>query len=338
MIEYVGLDVSMKETAICVIDEADRVVAEGKVATCPDAIASFLARHARRVRRVGLETGSLSPWLWRELSQRGLAVTVMDARHVHAALKLQLNKSDRKDAHGLARIVRTGWYKAVEVRSPESQRLRQLLAGRSLLVRQRRDIENQVRGLLKGSGLLVGRVRGQRFAHRVAELIADDPALPAVIEPLLVVRATLLRQLAALDTVVLRSAREDPVTRRLMTMPGVGAITASAYRAAIDDPARFRRARCVGAYLGLTPRRFQSGEVDYTGRISKCGDRTTRSYLYEAANVLISRVPRYSALKAWAQRLAKRVGAKKARVALARKMAVILWRMWVDDTAFRWAN
>jgi transposase len=338
MTKYVGLDVSMKETSICVVDGADKIVAEGKVASSPEAIAGFVARHAPDAERIGLETGSLSGWLWRGMARRGLPVILIDARHAHAGLKLQLNKTDRKDAQGLARIVRTGWYKEVHVRAPESQQARHLLAGRALLVAQRVDLENQLRGLLKGYGLVVGRVGQKGFGPRVEELIGDEPALQAVIGPLLAVRAVLRRQIAALHKQALSQAQGDPVTRRLMTLPGVGAITALAFRATIDDPWRFKNARAVGAYLGLTPRRYASGEIDRRGRISKCGDRVTRTCLYQAANVLLCRTTRWCALKAWALRLKKRVGHRKAAVALARKIAVVLICMWRDGTGFRWTR
>ncbi len=338
MSEYVGLDVSMKETSICVVDEAGRVVGEGKVATSVEAITAFVAARAPAAVRIGLETGSLSGWLWRGLVRVGLPAVLIDARHAHAGLKLQLNKTDRKDAQGLAQIMRTGWYRSVEVRSPESQEARQLLAGRALLVSQRVDLENQVRGHLKGYGLLIGRAGQAGFARRVLELIGDEPALHAAIGPLLAVREVLRRQIAALHKAVLATAQRDPVVRRLMTLPGVGAITALTFRATIDDPGRFGNARAVGAYLGLTPRRHASGEIDRMGRISKCGDRATRTRLYQAAHVLMSRVTKWSALKAWALRLKKRAGHKKAAVALARKIAVVLTRMWRDGTTFRWTK
>ena len=338
MKEYVGLDVSMKETSICVVDEDGRILAEGKVASRPEAIAGFLVRSAPNAVRVGLESGALSSWLWRGLKRLGVPVIQIDARHAHAGLKLQLNKTDRKDAQGLAQIMRTGWYKEVQARALDSQWVRQLLAGRAMLVAQRVDLENQIRGLLKGYGLLVGKVSETRFAARVADLIGDEPALHAVIGPLLAVRTVLLREYATLHKAVLATARQDPVTRRLMTLPGVAAVTALAFRATIDDPGRFKNARAVGAYLGLTPRCYASGEVERMGRISKRGDGLTRSYLYQAANVLMSRVTKWSALKVWALRLKKRLGHKKAAVALARKIAVVLTCMWRDNTEFRWTK
>jgi transposase len=338
MEEYVGLDVSMKETCVCVVDSHDRVVAEGVVATCPDALARFVAKRAPGAVRIGLETGSLSGWLWRGLKGHGLPALVIDARHAHAGLKLQINKTDRKDAHGLARIMRTGWYREAEPRSPENTQTRHLLAVRSRLVAMRVDVDNQLRGLLKSEGRLVGKATGGRFAARIEELIADLPALQLAARPLLALRETLCKQVAGLDNVTRKAARRDPVVRRLMSTPGVGALTALAFRATVGDPHRFTSARAVGAWLGLTPRRYASGEIDRSGRISKCGDRMTRTLLYEAANVLLTRIARWSPLKAWAVRLAKRIGMKKARVALARKLAVVLLRIWTDGTNFRWSN
>jgi transposase len=335
--EYVGLDVSQKETSICVVDGEGRIVAEGKVASEPATIATFLAKRAPSVVRVGLESGGLSEWLHDGLQAHGVPVVCLDARQAHAALSgNKLNKTDRNDARGLAQLVRTGWYREVCIKSAVARQVRGLLASRGLLIATRMNLENQVRGLLKGAGLLLGKTGQQGFASRAATLSADSPHLAALIGPLLAVRETLIRQLAILDKALRAEARQDAVVRRCMTMPGVGAVTALAFRAVVDEPTRFVSSRTVGAYVGLTPRRYSSGEIDYSGRISKCGDRWLRSYLFEAATVLLSRVSRWCALKAWAVRLAKRIGLKKAKVALARKMAVILHRMWVDGTDFRW--
>ena len=337
MSEYVGLDVSQKETSICVVDGDGRIIAEGKVATEPATIAAFVAKRAPTAIRVGLESGGLSEWLHDGLQACGVPAICLDARQAHAKLSgNKLNKTDRNDARGLAQLVRTGWYQEVCIKSASSRRVRGLLASRGLLIATRMNLENQIRGLLKGAGLLLGKPGRQGFARRAAALSADVPHLTALIGPLLAVRETLIRQLAILDKALRAEARRDAVVRRCMTMPGVGAVTALAFRAVIDEPTRFAGSRTVGAYLGLTPRRYSSGEIDYSGRISKCGDRWLRSYLFEAATVLLSRVSRWCALKAWAVRLAKRIGLKKAKVALARKMAVILHRMWIDGTDFRW--
>jgi len=231
-----------------------------------------------------------------------------------------------------------GWYKEVRVKELDSHATKALLVSRALLVKIKRDIENQIRGLLKNLGLVIGQAKMNVFAVRAAELADNRPSLAAAIEPLLKAREAVERQIADLDRKVLRLARNNAQVRRFMTAPGVGPITALCFLATIDDPTRFKRSRSVGAYAGLTTRRYASGETDWTGRISKCGDKMLRSYLYEAANVLLTRVARWSALKAWGVRLAKRSGLRKAKVAVARKLAVILHRMWTEGTEFKWSS
>jgi len=337
MQHYVGLDVSLKQTAVCVVDQAGKIMREAMVASDPDAIAQFIAVHAPHAARIGLETGATSTWLWTELNKRGLPVICIDARHAKAALQMQINKSDRNDAAGIARIMQCGWYREVRVKALDSHAIRALLSSRALLVQMKRDLENQIRGLLKNFGLVIGRAKMNTFTVKALELIEGRPALAAAIEPLLKAREALAHQIAGLDRKVLRLARGEPQVRRFMTVPGVGPITALYYLATIDDPARFKKSRSVGAYVGLTTRRYASGETDRTGRISKCGDEMLRSYLYEAANVLLTRVTKWSTLKAWGVRIAKRRSLNKARVAVARKLAVILHRMWVDGTEFCWS-
>ena len=248
----------------------------------------------------------------------------------------QLNKSDRNDARGLAQIVRTGWYREVAVKSFDSQLIRSLLTTRAQLVRMRVDLANQIRGVLKPFGLLAGKGGGRAFADRVRALVANGP-LQVVAEALLAAWQAIGSQVAILTRRLIGMARQDQAVQRLMTTPGVGTLVALTYVSVSDQPGRFAKSSSVGAYLGLTPRRFQSGEEDYTGHISRCGDRLLRSYLFEAAGILLHRVSRWSALKAWGTRLAKRIGSKKATVAVARKLAVILHRLLRDGTEFRWS-
>ncbi|MCW2240434.1 IS110 family RNA-guided transposase [Azospirillum canadense] len=333
---YVGLDVSLDMTAVCVLDGSGKVVWRGRCSSTPDAIAGVVHEHAPAAVRIGLESGLLSTWLVHELRKLGLPVICLDARHAKAALSLQINKTDDNDALGLAQVVRTGWYREVAVKSMDSHTIRTLLAARAHLVSQRQTTANLIRGLLKTFGLLVGQAGGGHFAVRVRELIVDHPALVAIMEPLLTAWQTLREQVADLDRQVRVRARADARVRRLMTAPGVGVVVALAYTAVIDDPARLAKSTSVGAYLGLTPRRYQSGEVDYDGHISRCGDGLLRSYLFEAANVLLSRITKPSWLKTWGEALSKRVGARKAKVAVARKLAVVLHRMWKDEQEFRW--
>ena len=338
MKQYVGLDVSQKETAVCVVDQDGKVLFEGKVPSDPGALARVLGKRAPAAERIGFETGAMASWLWHELKRVGLPVVCVDARHAHAALSVRLNKSDPNDARGLAELIRVGWYREVRVKSDESQAVRSLLVARSRLVSIRRDLENQVRSLLKELGLLFKGAIGRQFRTHVLSLLDEKHVLRSIVEGLLGVHEKVEEQQAALDKRVRTEAKSDETTRRLMSVPGVGVVTALAFRHTIDDPTRFRSAQTVGAYLGLTPRRKQSGEMDFNGRISKWGDRLLRTYLFEAASVLLHRTQRWSALKAWGTRLMKRVGAKKAKVAVARKIAVVLHCIWTDGTSFEWGS
>lgn len=332
--EYVGLDVSMEETSMCVLALTGEIVWEGKVATEPGALVRALHRWAPRAERVGLETGPLSTWLWHALKEAEVPVVCLDARHAQAALSMKINKTDRNDASGLAQLVRMGWYREVKVKQLSAHVTGALLASRALLVRQRCEIENQIRGLLKNFGLKVRATKGRAFEQSVTDLSGKQPVIRQVVLAMLAVWSGLRQQIAVLSRQVEQQATDDPVCRRLMTMGGIGKLTALAYRTAIDDPDRFRHSASVGAYLGLTPRRYASGEIDRMGRISRCGDALVRSYLYEAANIMLIRARGTSPLKSWGLKLAKRAGFKKARVALARKMAVVLHRMWRDGTDF----
>jgi transposase len=335
---YVGLDVSLKQTSICVVNQTGSAVREGVVDSDPEAIAAFLKAKVPGAVRIGLESGPTATWLWTDLIRLGLPVICIDARHAKAVLKMQINKSDRNDAVGIARIMQTGWFKEVRVKDLDSHAVRALLASRALLVKIKRDLENQVRGLLKNLGLVIGRAKFNVFAVRAEELIEGRPELVAAVRPLLDARQAIEQQIDDLDRKVQKLARDNAQVRRFMSVPGVGPITALCFKATIDDPARFKRSRSVGAYVGLTTRRHASGELDWSGRISKCGDAMLRMYLFEAAGVLLTRVPKWSALKAWGTRLIKRNGLRKAKVAVARKLAVILHHMWIDGTEFNWSK
>ena len=331
---YAGLDVSQETTSICVVDSTGATVWRGSCPTDPASIASILRRHAPGARLIGLETGPLSNWLTRALCELKLPVVCLDARHAKAALKLQVNKTDANDAWGLAQIVRTGWFREVAVKSMDAQMLRMLLVARTQLISQRQAIANVTRGLMKTFGLVIARGASSLFAHRVREAAAGNGILMAIVEPLLAAWQALREQIAIFDKQILSRSRTDGVIRRLMTIPGVGAIVALSYTAVIDNPARFRRSSSVGVYVGLTPRRYQSGEIDVSGHISKCGDSLLRSHLFEAANVILSRYSRTSALKAWGLKLAKHIGKRRAKVAVARKLAVIMHRIWADGSSF----
>ena len=338
MTRFVGLDVSQKLTAICVVDEAGCRLWRGQCVTDPAGIERVVRGHAGEDARIGIETGPMTPWLVHELRGRGLDVTCLDARHASAALKMQMNKTDQNDAEGLAQIMRTGWYRSVHVKSLDAHRARALLGARAQLVGMTTRLSNHIRGTLKVFGLLPGAMRGLPFDRRVEELLTDRDDLAPIVQPMLVAWRQLREQIAAFDKAVRALVKSSPTCRLLMSVPGIGVLSVLAYVSTVEDPGRFARSRSVGAHMGLTPRQYQSGEVDRSGRISKCGDTLARTLLYEAAVVLLSRVKRASRLKDWAQAIAKRSGAGKARVALARKLSVILHSIWRSGEPFRWSE
>jgi len=334
MPHFAALDVSLETTCICIVDAEGAILVEKKAASDPDAIARVLTAAAADLVRCGLEAGPLSPWLHGELARRGIPMVCLETRHAKAALGAMRNKTDRNDARGLAQLVRTGWFRAVHVKSSESQELRALLAGRKLLHGKCLDVENQIRGLLKAFGLRLGLVARARYDRRVMELLVEQPRLRVVVQPLLRARAALWAEFNTLHLLLLRTARKDPVCRRLMTVPGVGPVSSMTFKTGVDDPARFSRSRLVGAHFGLTPRRYSSGEIDRSGAISKVGDAMVRESLYEAAHIMLTRVQADLPLKRWAQGIVRRGGPQRAKVALARRLAVVLQRIWRDGTVF----
>ena len=338
MKHYAGLDVSVKETSVCVIDETGATIREAKVASEPEALLAVLMDDALTIERIGLEAGPLSQWLYSGLAEAGLPVICVETRHMKAALSAQLNKSDRNDARGIAHMMRVGLFRPVHVKTLTSQKRRMLLTSRQLLQAKALDIENDLRGTLRNFGLKVGVVGTAKFEARIRELVADHPDLAAIAEPLLVARRVLREQLGVLHRRLLAVVRQDEVCRRLMTIPGVGPVVALAFRATVDVPVRFKSSKAVGAAFGLTPRRHQSGEIDRMGGISKCGDAMIRTMLFGSAQVMLTRTIRWSWLKAWGIKIARHRGMKRAIVAVARRMAVIMHRMWADGTEFRWTN
>lgn len=331
---YCGLDVSLNSTAVCVVNEVGDVIREGEVPSDPESIDIWLGRTELPFERVGLEAGNLSPWLCHELLAKGWTAICIETRHAKAALKAQQVKTDRNDARGIAHIMRTGWYREVHVKSHESQKLRVLLNNRRCLVDKRVEIDGQIRGTLKVFGLKVGKVARNQFEWRIRELVEGDEALASYIVPMLEVREYLMRQSAKLEKLILDIVKEDSVCQRLMTIPGVGPLTSLAFKSYVDRPERFQKSRAVGAALGLTPRKYASGEVDYDGQITKCGDSFLRHHLFEAAKVMMGRAGKSCAVKTWGLRIAQRSTKKNACVAVSRRLAVLMHAMWRDGTVF----
>ncbi|MCT7376781.1 IS110 family transposase [Chelativorans sp. EGI FJ00035] len=286
---FAGLDISMEETHVCVVDREGTVIHEQKTASTPEAIAASLAK-AARCRRIVFETGRMAPMLYHGLTALGLPVICIESRQAYQALKsLATHKTDRNDARGLAHLARTGFFKPVHVKSLPAHAIRALIIARKKLVGQRVMLENQIRGLAVVFGVRLPRALSPAFIKQALRASEGIAGLSAAMQGLIAARAAVLSAVAAIDADIKKMAKASTTCRRLMTIPGVGHLTALAFTAAVDDPNRFRRSRDLGAYLGLAPRRFQSGEVDYTGSISKCGDRRVRTLLYEAANVMLTR-------------------------------------------------
>ncbi|MHC2296199.1 IS110 family RNA-guided transposase [Rhizobium mongolense] len=338
MKHYVGMDVSVKETSLCIVDEAGGICRELKVSSHPDDLIEVLKDPAWHLVRIGLEAGPLSQWLFDGLSNAGLPVVCIETRHTKAFLKATVNKTDRNDARGIAQMMRVNLFRPVHFKTIASQQRRALLTARKLILNKVRDIENDIRGLLRNFGLKVGVIGRIGFVARIRELLEGMVDLAEIIEPLLSARQQLRASFEALHRKVLSIVRNDVTCRRLMTIPGVGPVVALGFVSTIDIPGRFKNSKAVGPALGLTPVLNQSGESNRVGRVSLCGDTMMRTLLYEAAQVMLTVVRKWSWLKAWAMNIAKRRGHQKAIVALARRLAVIMHRMWSDGTEFQWSK
>jgi transposase len=317
------------------MDGSGKFVREAKVASEPEALIGWFGLLGLDLERIGLEAGPLSQWLYAAMREAGLAVELLETRHVRDAFRAMPVKSDRNDARGIAQLMRLGWFRPVHCKSMDAQEVRAVLTARKLVQSKLLDVENSLRGILRGFGLKVGKTTGRSFAGRIRELVDGHPNLEAIGEALLSVHAVLQREFNAFERRVRAMARLNARTRLLMSTPAVGPIVALTYAAAIDDPARFKSSKQAGSHFGLTPKKYQSGETDRSGRISKIGDASVREALYQAAHVMLTKpVKDCSELKGWAMRIARRAGMNKAKVALARKLAVILHRMLANGTPF----
>jgi transposase len=335
MDHYAGIDVSLECSSMCVVDATGRIVREDKIASEPEALIGWFASSGLKLSRIGLEAGPLSQWLYAALRGTDLAVELLETRHVRDAFKAMPVKSDRNDARNIAQLMRLGWFRPVHCKSIAAQETRAVLTARKLVQSKLRDVENSLRGILRGFGLKVGATTPKRFSGRIRDLVRGQPTLEAIATSLLAVHDMLLREFSGFERRVRAMARSDARARLLMSTPAVGPIVALTYSAAIDDPARFKSSKATGAHFGLTPKKYQSGQTDYTGRISKTGDAAVREALYQAAHVmLIKPVKGCTQLKSWAMRIARRAGTGKAKVALARKLAVVMHRMLADGTPF----
>jgi len=335
MDHYAGIDVSLECSSVCIVDASGKIVREGKPPSEPEALIAWLHSWGFELTRVGLEAGPLSQWLYAALKQAGFAVELLETRHVRDAFSAMPVKSDRNDARGIAQLIRLGWFRPVHCKSMAAQEVRAMLTARKLVQSKLRDVENSLRGILRGFGLKVGKTTRTSFAGRIQDLVGGHSSLEMIAKSLLSVRAALLEEFKAFERRVRSMARADARARLLMSTPAVGTIVALTYGSAIDDPARFKSSKQVGAHFGLTPKKHQSGETDRSGRISKIGDASVREALYEAAHVMLTKpIKGCSELKGWGMRIARRAGMAKAKVALARKLAVVMHRMLADNAPF----
>jgi len=339
MYHCAALDVSLRSIHICVMDQDGKIKSEGQVVSEVDDVLAFIDALDLKIKSIGFEAGTLTQYLSYGLQAAGHDVVCMEARQVKAALSAMRNKTDKNDARGIAHVLRSGWYSRVHVKSLESHQVRALLSSRKAVLSKCVDLENEIRGLFKVFGIKLPPKLGHgSFDDYVRDTIESDSGLSHALLPLLDARLVLYRTFRELDNRTRKMAHQDPICQRLMSVPGVGFVTSLTFKAAVDDPTRFKRSRTVAAHFGLTPRRFQSGEMDNPGRISRAGDPDVRATLYVAANSMMTRSSKWSSLKLWGMQLAKQRGHRRAVVAVARKLAVILHRIWIDDTQFRWGS
>ena len=334
MRKVVGLDISLQETAVCVMERDGQVVWQGKVTSEPGPLVDKLKLWADEIDIVGLEACPLADYLHRGLVAANFNAVCIETRHAQRFLSTRPVKTDKNDAHGIAQMMRLGHFRPVHVKTAEAQVIRTTLQARRQVVDTLIQFQNTIRGLLRAHGLKVGEVTRLSFEQRVRQLVEPVPALAMAVEPLLRLLQQVREERARFDKLLGQAARKDPICLRLMTIPGVGPITALAYRATIDDPTRFTSSKAVGAHLGMTPRIYQSGETERSGQISKTGDRMLRTLLYEAASALMARSRKPSKLRSWGVAIARRRGFKRARIAVARKLGVIMHRMWVTGAQF----
>ena len=334
MRKVVGLDISLQETAVCVMERDGQVVWQGKVTSEPGPLVDKLKLWADEIDIVGLEACPLADYLHRGLVTANFNAVCIETRHAQRFLSTRPVKTDKNDAHGIAQMMRLGHFRPVNVKTAEAQVIRTTLQARRQVVDTLIQFQNTIRGLLRAHGLKMGEVTRLGFEERVRQLVEPVPALAMAVEPLLRVLQQVRGERARFDKLLGQAARKDPICLRLMTIPGVGPITALAYRATIDDPTRFTSSKAVGAHLGMTPRIYQSGETERSGQISKTGDRMLRTLLYEAASALMARSRKPSKLRSWGVAIARRRGFKRARIAVARKLGVIMHRMWVTGAQF----
>ena len=335
MDHYVGLDVSLKTVFICIIDEKGKVVKEMEMNSTPEGVGGFLMGTGLKIAKIGLESGNLTHYLKKGFQEMGFEVVTMEARKMAAILATVINKTDKNDARGIAEALRAGHYKECVHRSDEAMEIRTLLHGRRTVVEERSHLTTSIKVHLKVYGIKLGKGTGKGFRGKIEQSIVNlKPRIKVVIGCLLNVLDVLEQEIKELDKLVKEAAKQDEDVKLLQSMDGIGPITALAFKSEIDQAKRFENSKDVGAYIGLTPKQYSSGEISRQGGISKQGSKQVRCLLVEAATVLLTRTKAWSKLRAWGLKIMKKKGKKKGIIAVARKMAVILHRMLLTGKPF----
>lgn len=339
MTHYAGLDVSMKVTSVAIVNEKGKIVFETICETEPSIIASVLNDSGFALEKIGLESGCLTFWLIDALKQLGLKATCIESKQMATLIALKVNKTDKNDARLIANAMRCNLYKEVHHKTRESIEIGLQMGTRRTLVNVRTMLKNSIRGFLKAYGIRLGAISHQKFPLTVRCSIKnlENSSQPAI-EGLLKSYEEVCRNIEITEKELENLCKKDPVIALFESIPGVGTITSLTFKGVIDDPFRFTNPRDIGAYLGLTPNQYSSGDTVRQGRISKCGCSELRTLLVECAIVILTRTKGWTKLKAWGLKIMKRSGINKAAAAVARKLAIIMLRMWQEGKAFIWGE
>lgn len=336
---YAGLDVAMKETFLCILDETGKKVYEVKTPSTSEGIFEGLKKSGFSVEKAGIESGSLTRHLIKGLQNLGVPAVCIDSRKMAAILSVTVNKTDKNDARGIADAIRSNHYKEVYVKSDEDASVEILLKSRKTLVHLTGILKNTTRGFLKTYGVLLGDILPKNFEEGVRKKFQKIPEEAAEgIESLLKSFAANSEQIKEIDKKVKMLSAENEQVKLLMTIPGVGPLIAASFVFNIGEAERFKKSQSVGAYFGMSPRQYSSGETVRMGKVSKSGDADMRRHLTNAAMILMTRTKSWCPLKAWGIKIAQKQGLRKAFMAVGRKLAVIMHRMLITGESFRFKN
>jgi transposase len=336
---YTGLDVSLKTTAICIVNQDGKVVFEDSIATDPATIASVIQETQLPIEKVAIESGSISHWLEQQLCQRGLPIICIDAHKMSKVLSIKINKTDKNDARLIAEALRCNFFSQVAPKTQEKAELQIVLHSRRTLKNIANQLKNTIRGHLKIFGFFLGPIGGKKFLEKVPVLIKDQSEdVKMALGELLEAFSKILEKVDSLTSRIEKLASNDEDVKLLKTIPGVGTLTALSFKVYVGDPSRFKTSKAVGAYFGMTPRQYSSGETHRQGRVSKRDSSEMRFLLNEAASVMLYRTKSWCKEKAWGLKLKKKKGHKKATMAVGRKLSTIMHRMLITRKAFEYGE